>query len=57
MKIIKVQGFEGTQFEEKAKQCIVTRIIKEVNNWVTIGYKVPGGRKEYQMHLRSGDVV
>lgn len=56
MKILKVTGFKGTEFERRAKTLKVLKIESEFNNWIKIIYRVPRGRKNYAMFLRAGDI-
>jgi hypothetical protein len=56
MKIVKVRGFENTEFEGACKKLKIIRIIFKDTNWIKIEYKIPHGHKKYTMFLREGDI-
>jgi len=57
MRIIKVTGFEGGEYEAKLKQLkIVSADIPDKYGWTEITYKVPHGRKLYSMAVMESDL-
>jgi len=57
MKIIKVKGFEGTEFERHALTVKIINVIETAGSWIKVYYKVPRGRKVYSMFLQKGDIA
>lgn len=55
MRIKKITGFEGGEFERLAKSARIMRAIPN-GNWCKVYYKMPRGRKEYSMMVRKEDL-
>jgi len=56
MKIVRVLGFESTEFEREMKKCKVIGIFEKANGWIHVLYKRPYSRKEHKIWLQEGDV-
>ena len=57
MKIVKITGFEGSEYEARVKRITIIKAEPpDKYGWTEITYKVPHGRRLYTMAVMEKDL-